>query len=457
MQLWKFIAAIAFALPVLADQGTDTRAAFLKVIDRPLVAAKPELKEMPAVDGLRKEHLWFHSEATERVPGYLVFPDPAQFKGKRPVVIALHGTGGNKDDGLIASIALKAAKAGFIGVAIDGRHHGERTKAGRGAAEYNVAIARAFVTGEGHPFYFDTAWDVMRLVDYLSTRKDVDAARIGLTGISKGGIETYLTAGADTRIAASVPYIGVQSFKWALDNDAWQTRVGTFSRAFSGVVRDEDAGRATPALARRFYDRVTPGIYGEFDGPQMLPLIAPRPLLVINGDRDRLTPLPGVNLCLAAARSAYRETDDMKKFSVLLQPTTGHEFKPGAVRLALVLRVDYTQPVLEIQRSLAKLQQWEARSFFAAWLGSWVVVCAAILIAVAVLAGVDLWRIAPAYVILSLAVSLAGGVLPLLLHRWARRRGGRLAAWFDAFLLNRNIARASAAVAELDDFARSSP
>ena len=42
----------------------------------------------------------------------------------------------------------------------------------------------------------------MRLVDYLATRDDVDARRIGLTGISKGGIETYFTAAVDKRIAA---------------------------------------------------------------------------------------------------------------------------------------------------------------------------------------------------------------------------------------------------------------
>lgn len=42
----------------------------------------------------------------------------------------------------------------------------------------------------------------------------------------------------------------------------------------------------------------------------------------------------------------------------------------GAVRVALILQVDYTQPVLEIQRALAKLQQWETRSFLVAWLGS---------------------------------------------------------------------------------------
>ena len=344
MQLWKFIAAIAFALPVLADQGTDTRAAFLKVIDRPLVAAKPELKEMPAVDGLRKEHLWFHSEATERVPGYLVFPDPAQFKGKRPVVIALHGTGGNKDDGLIASIALKAAKAGFIGVAIDGRHHGERTKAGRGAAEYNVAIARAFVTGEGHPFYFDTAWDVMRLVDYLSTRKDVDAARIGLTGISKGGIETYLTAGADTRIAASVPYIGVQSFKWALENGQWRARIATIQTAFDASAATAGKSAGSVDFVREFYARVVPGIDGPFDGPAMLSATAPRPLLVINADSDANTPVAGVRLSVDAARPVYAAAGAADKLMLVIQENTPHRVNPESIDAGIAWFVRWLKP-----------------------------------------------------------------------------------------------------------------
>jgi len=207
--------ALQLSPAAFADgSGADTRAAFLRVIDRPRAALKPEVAEMATVEGLRKYHLWFSSDATERVPGYLLLPDPVKFKGARPAVIVLHGTGGNKDSGQVAEIALKAARAGFIGVAIDGRFHGERTKAGTGSAEYNAAIERAFKTGEGHPFYYDTAWDVMRLVDYLGTRRDVDAGRIGLTGISKGGIETYLASAADPRIAAAVPCIGVQSFRW---------------------------------------------------------------------------------------------------------------------------------------------------------------------------------------------------------------------------------------------------
>jgi dipeptidyl aminopeptidase/acylaminoacyl peptidase len=99
--------ALQLSLAAIADgAASGSRAAYLALLERPRVAAEPELAELPAVEGLRKIHLWFRSDATERVPGYLLLPEAARFKGQRPVVIALHGTGGNKDDGQIAQLAL---------------------------------------------------------------------------------------------------------------------------------------------------------------------------------------------------------------------------------------------------------------------------------------------------------------------------------------------------------------
>src|SRR5207247_4754279 len=126
------------------------------------------------------------------------------------------------------------AAGGFLAAAIDGRYHGERTKAG-----YDDAILRAYRTGKEHPFLYDTVWDVMRLIDYLETRDDVDPKRIGVIGISKGGIETYLAAAADPRIAVAVPCIGVQSFRWGLENNAWQARVGTIQPAVQGAAQSD--------------------------------------------------------------------------------------------------------------------------------------------------------------------------------------------------------------------------
>ena len=143
----------------------------------------------------------------------------------------------------------------------------------------------------------------MRLIDYLETRDDVDPNRIGVIGISKGGMETYLVAAADPRIAVAIPCISVQGFRWALENNAWQARVGTIQPA---VEEAAQSSRATlnAQFVRTFYDRLVPGIYSEFDGPAMLPLIAPRPLMVINGDSDSLTPLPGVMLAVNSASEA---------------------------------------------------------------------------------------------------------------------------------------------------------
>src|SRR4029079_17783994 len=87
-----------------------------------------------------------------------------------------------------------------------------------------------------YPLYYDTVWDIMRLVDYLRTRPDVDPSRIGIYGVSKGGIEAYLAAAVDPRIAAAVPTISVQTFRYGLLKNAWKGRVATFQKAFNAAA-----------------------------------------------------------------------------------------------------------------------------------------------------------------------------------------------------------------------------
>jgi dienelactone hydrolase len=337
--------ALQATLAAFADSSSgETRAAFLQVIDRPTVALNPKLAELPPLEGLAKYHLWISSDATERVPGYLLLPDASRFKGRRPVVIALHGTGGSKDNPQIAEIVLKAARAGFIGVAIDGRFHGERLKPGGDPVGYDQAIANAFKSGQGHPLYYDTVWDVMRLIDYLQTRKDVDPARIGLTGISKGGIETWFTAAADPRVAAAVPYIGVQSFKWALDNAQWPARIATIQDGFDAAAASAGQPARSVEFVREFYARVVPGIDGRFDGPAMLPLIAPRPLLVINADSDANTPIAGVRLSVEAAAPAYAAANASDRLQLVVEQNTPHRVNPESIDSGLAWFVRWLKP-----------------------------------------------------------------------------------------------------------------
>jgi dienelactone hydrolase len=311
--------------------GDSLRERFLKLIDRPRVPLNAVEHEAATSDGLREVAFHFDSEAGQRVPGLLVAP--ADAAAPPPVVIALHGTGGSKQ--AMRPLLRRIAARGLIGVAIDARFAGERSGGAKGSEAYRAAILETWKTGRGFPFLYDTVWDVSRLMDYLQTRRDVDARRIGAIGFSKGGMELYLAAAVDERLAAAVPCIGVQSFGWALEHDAWRSRVSTIQTAVDAAAAEVGVSAIDAAFIRRFYDRVAPGVHREFDGPAMVPLIAPRPLLVINGDWDDRTPLAGLQLCVDAARQEYAKLGAQDRFEFRLQPDTRHAVTPESERYAI--------------------------------------------------------------------------------------------------------------------------
>ena len=321
--------------------AADVRADFLKLIDRQRVPLAAEVTPLPSDGSLAVFHFTFAADSSGRVPGILL-ESTNRPSGPRPVVIALHGTGGTKADEIPFLRELAAKR--FVAVAIDAPYHGERTKAGHGTVEYDAAIVKAWRERHGHPFYFDTVWDVMRLIDYLDTRGDVDPAWIGLYGVSKGGIETYLTAAVEPRVAVAITCIGLQSFRWELENDAWQTRISTIENAFDAAARE--AGVASPGadFVHQFYDRVVPGIDGEFDGPAMVSLIAPRPLMAINGDSDAHTPLGSLKLCTDAAEAAYRSAGHPDRFIEIIEPNTAHKVTDDSREAAVEWFVKWLKP-----------------------------------------------------------------------------------------------------------------
>ena len=317
----------------------DTRQALLKIIDRPHVDLAPEVKQEQIDKGIARFHFTYASEAAQRVPGILLVQDQLLHDGKRhPAAIILHGTGGKKEGNL--PMLKRLAEKGFLAVAIDGRFHGERGT----PADYNAAITKAFAEGGSHPLYYDTVWDVMRLVDYLQSRADVDPQRIGLMGISKGGIETWLTAAADPRIAVAIPCISLQSFQWGLEHEGWKTRVGTVQRGFDAAANTANVSAPDAAFAQRFYDRVIPGIHDRFDGPVMVTLIAPRPLLGISGEKDPINPLPGVKLCEHSAIDAYLQAGAPDKFKLIIEPNAGHTVTPDSQTAAVEWFVKWLRP-----------------------------------------------------------------------------------------------------------------
>jgi hypothetical protein len=262
------------------------------------------------------------------------------------VAIFLHGTGGTKDQGNIKAIFIKLAKLGIMGVAIDARYHGQRIPGGaHGSKEYTEAAYQAFKTNDkthhAYPFLYDTAYDLWRLVDYLVTRPDVKAGRIGMGGISMGGMEAWMAASVDKRIHAAVLGIAVQSFKWSLENNKWQGRAGTIDDAHKKAAHDLGDSTVNRANVKAVWDKILPGITGEFDCPSMIRLFAPRPLLILSKDMDTNNPYPGAQIGFVTVTDAYKARNATDKLDIVVQPNLGHVFNEKDADLTIAFFAKY--------------------------------------------------------------------------------------------------------------------
>jgi dienelactone hydrolase len=313
----------------------QVKAAFLRLLDREKIPLDAKTRSSSTeADGRGVETVTIASDrkadgTIERVPLLIVRPGNrtgALKAGRFPAVIVLHGTGGNKKQ--MRPLLDELAQRGIIGVALDARYHGERSRGSGGAKTYVAAITRAWRTPAGqpqeHPFYYDTCWDIWRTIDYLQTRPDVDPNRLGMIGFSMGGIETWLAAAVDERIKAAVPAISVQSFRWSLEHDAWQGRARTIQAAHLAAAEDLKESQVNPRVCRELWNKVIPGMLDQFDCPSMLRLFAGRPLLILNGDQDPNCPLEGAKLAFASAESAFREAGATDKLKILVAEKTGH-------------------------------------------------------------------------------------------------------------------------------------
>ena len=310
---------------------------FKKLLQREVVALRPSIQTL-ITDSVRIERGYFYSEAAERVP-FLIYKPISTTIQKFPVVICLHGTGGSKDSEAIRELLFRLSKLGFMAAAIDARYHGERVEASKGRNYYVEAIVKAWQNNntqrQQHPFFYDTVYDLWRLVDYLVTRTDILPNRIGMMGISMGGIETWMAASVDTRIKVAVPVIAVQSFEWSLRNDRWQGRARTIWGAHEQAAKDLGDTVVNKDNVKTLWRKLLPGITNEFDCPSMIRLFAPRPLLILNTENDQNCPLEGARVAFEAATKAYRSKNALNKLKIDVEPKEPHRFTPRHLEMTI--------------------------------------------------------------------------------------------------------------------------
>ena len=121
-------------------------------------------------------------------------------------------------------------------------------------------------------------WNAMRALDWLQSIPQIDPTRIGATGISGGGVMTQYLAALDERVKVAVP------------------SCSTFT-----IGHQVDTGLVPQQCDCTFY----PNVFAV-DFPEVLALIAPRPLLILGGRKDPIFPPAGFRAAFERTRSVYR-------------------------------------------------------------------------------------------------------------------------------------------------------
>src|SRR5207247_10793618 len=106
------------------------------------------------------------------------------------------------------------ARRGYLTIVVDalGLHERQDAAGKLKGADYERYEAMYRIT-EGKSLQAKYVWDARRALDYLETRPEVDASRLGMIGHSLGGQETLFTAAIDTRIRADASGCGFGSMR----------------------------------------------------------------------------------------------------------------------------------------------------------------------------------------------------------------------------------------------------
>lgn len=172
------------------------------------------------LDGFSIERIVFESQPGFHVTANVYVPAAT---GVHPAVLLTpgHGAEGKARGGVQAQIAAHLARRGVVVMFYDVLGHGERlqtfdpdrgvARAGGATGEHTMAFQQTLPTGDNPARYF--VWDAIRGLDYLSSRGDVDATRLGALGCSGGGtVSAYLTA-LDPRVKAAAAGCYVSDFE----------------------------------------------------------------------------------------------------------------------------------------------------------------------------------------------------------------------------------------------------
>jgi dienelactone hydrolase len=258
----------------------------------PLEAQTLEAREFPSY---RREKFVFQSRPGAWVLGYLLTPKAGKAPHAAVVCVPGHGRGVDdivgiddkgqdrtNQDGYQHDFAIQCTEHGLAAVAIEPLAFGCRRDAankarGLGTSACQPAAGAALLLGQTMIGW--RVWDVMRTIDWIESRPELDAKRVGCMGISGGGTCTTFSAALEPRIKAAMVSGYINTF---------QASVMSISHCIDNYV---------------------PGILNWAEQYDVAGLIAPRPLFVESGEKDTIFPIAASKASFERIRNVYAVFD----------------------------------------------------------------------------------------------------------------------------------------------------
>jgi dienelactone hydrolase len=262
---------------------------------------QPRVTERLLLDDHVRERIVIQTEPGVFMTLYALLPSDLEPGERRPVVIAPHGhssggkfsPAGRRDipalvdtiEGHNYDYGVQFVREGTIVFCPDARGFGERREWPRQGADEALLLGNScevlnhMAMPLGQTVTGMWTWDLMCLADYVETRPDCDAGRLGCAGLSGGGLQTLWFAALDERVRCAV-----------------------VSGYFYGY-RD-----SLLKLCSNCSCNYVPHLWELADIGDIGALIAPRPLMIETGSQDSLNGergLANVTEQVAITRRAY--------------------------------------------------------------------------------------------------------------------------------------------------------
>jgi dienelactone hydrolase len=261
-----------------------------------------------AYGGYMQRHI-IQKEQVADIPILTIAPEGAI---NCPVVFFIHGFRGTKADGV--HLGYQLASAGIICVCVDAFMHGERLDDRLMQVSdptyphvYPVAstLDRKVLLLQ---IVVQTAADIEELIRAFATDERIDLNRMGVTGESMGGMVTFYLAARQPCVQVAVPVISVPNFARYWEDAVLQASTNAVWANAIGAVQET-------------LDKHT-ALYRQNDPMEQLAAFAPKPLLMLQGDKDTTAYKFGPMELYRQLLPAYR--DHRERLQLHLYPDTDH-------------------------------------------------------------------------------------------------------------------------------------